>query len=159
MSRLIYFFVLCLNAQGSERHRKQTESLGPKISEAQTVLFLLQRHQFMRARAPTARTAEEPPDCTSHTGNREWLIVTARWIWARGGGKVESVAKKIREQNGERSRWWMSWSIRAQDVHTWRQKNNTGEKQWEEGRRRERGGKGKIEKSGQKHRNTRLEGH
>ena len=72
MSWLFIFFsflILCVAEQRSKRHRKQT-SVGPKISAAQTLPFLLHRHQFMRATAQSARTAGELPDCTSHTGNR-----------------------------------------------------------------------------------------
>lgn len=62
------FFFLCVAAQGSKGI--ESKGLEPKIWTAQTILFLLECNQFMGARAQSARTEEELPDCTSHIGNR-----------------------------------------------------------------------------------------
>lgn len=65
---LNFFFFLCVAAQGSKGI--ESKGLGPKIWKAQTILFLLEWNQFMGARAQSARTEEELPDCTSHIGNQ-----------------------------------------------------------------------------------------
>lgn len=64
-----FFLNLVCGCTRVKRHRKQ-RSLRPKISKAQTILFLLEQTQFMRARAQSAWTAEELPDCTTHIGNQ-----------------------------------------------------------------------------------------